>query len=52
MDIIYASWGSPVGIGLFFAGMGVFFWGFFRGIAAIMRAKHAIESNGETSTSD
>lgn len=44
MYITYASWGSPVGIGIFFAGLGIFFWGFFPGIAAIMRAKHFTES--------
>ncbi len=44
MDISYASWGSPIGIGIFFVGLGIFFWGFFSGLAALARAKNGIES--------
>ena len=33
------SWGSPVGIAAFFIGSGVFFYGFFTGLAAFQRAK-------------
>jgi hypothetical protein len=33
------SWGSPVGIAAFFAGSGIFFYGFFNGLAALNRSK-------------
>jgi len=33
------GWGSPIGMGAFFAGLGVLFWGFYGGWAQIMRAK-------------
>ncbi|MEJ2421205.1 MAG: hypothetical protein P8018_05675 [Acidobacteriota bacterium] len=26
-SIVFLSWGSPVGLGIFLAGVGVFFWG-------------------------
>jgi len=30
MEVIeLASWGSPVGLGIFLAGAGVFFWGLY-----------------------
>jgi hypothetical protein len=42
------SWGSPVGIAAFFAGTGIFFYGFFSGLAALKKAgvqeQHAIKS--------
>jgi hypothetical protein len=40
MDLSNLHWGSPVGIGLFFAGAGIFFWGLFNGLAAMTRAKN------------
>jgi hypothetical protein len=43
MDAAFYSWGSPVGIGLFFAGAGVFFWGFFSGLAAMIKAKNSAD---------
>jgi hypothetical protein len=32
------SWASPIGIAAFFAGTGVFFYGFFSGLAALKNA--------------
>ena len=29
------SWGSPVGLALFFLGFGLFFWGFSRFVSAV-----------------
>jgi hypothetical protein len=47
MDLSNLHWGSPVGLGLFFAGAGVFFWGLFSGLAAMARAKNeALEDEG------
>jgi hypothetical protein len=39
MDAPFYSWGSPVGIGIFFTGAGILAWGFLSGIAAVMKAK-------------
>ena len=44
MYVPFSSWGSPVGIGIFFIGLGIFFWGFLSGIAAVTRVKHFTES--------
>jgi hypothetical protein len=44
MDLSTLNWGSPVGLGLFLAGLGLFFWCLFSGIAALHRAKDAAES--------
>ena len=38
------SWGSPVGVGIFFVGLGIFFWGLFWGLAALTKAKNTTES--------
>jgi len=27
MDLVALGWGSPIGVGVFFAGFGVFLWG-------------------------
>ncbi|MFH5803933.1 hypothetical protein [Alienimonas sp. DA493] len=43
MDLSLLHWGSPVGLGIFLAGLGVFHWGFFAGIAALHRSKVASE---------
>ncbi|MFM1802656.1 MAG: hypothetical protein RJA81_2008 [Planctomycetota bacterium] len=32
-------WGTPAGIGIFLAGLGIFFWGLFAGVAALNRSK-------------
>jgi len=40
------SWASPVGVGAFFAGCGVFFWGLFHGVEALARSKQYKEPNG------
>ena len=39
MDIAQIHWGSPIGVGVFFAGLGIYFWGFFNGLAAMAKAK-------------
>ena len=39
MDISWFSWGSPVGIGLFLAGVGIFFWGLLAGVALLNKHK-------------
>lgn len=39
MDLMSLDWGSPIALGVFLAGMGVFFWGLFSGIAALNRVK-------------
>lgn len=42
MDVTHLSWfswGSPVGLGVFFIGLGVFFWGFLSGVATSNKAK-------------
>lgn len=33
------SWGSPVGIGVFLVGLGVFFWGLLSGVAKLNKVK-------------
>ncbi len=38
------SWGSPLGIGAFFAGCGVFFYGFFMGLAAFNKSAREVSS--------
>lgn len=37
MEVLYGvlSWGSPVGLGLFFTGFGAFFWGFSRFLSSV-----------------
>ena len=45
MDFSSLHWGSPLGLGLFFAGMGLGMWGFFNGIAAMIRAKAEEQRN-------
>lgn len=44
MDIPFASWASPVGNGIFLASLGIFFWGFFSGLAALNKTKDAKDS--------
>jgi hypothetical protein len=39
------SWASPLGIAAFFAGSGIFFYGFFSGLAA-WKAAHRDSSRG------
>ncbi|WP_267459562.1 hypothetical protein [Shewanella avicenniae] len=41
MYIEWFSWGSPVGIGIFLACIGLFFWGLFSGLAKLNQAKNA-----------
>lgn len=41
MDLSTLHWGSPAGLGLFFAGAGILFWGLFNGLAAMKRADDA-----------
>ena len=50
MDIAHISWGSPIGVGVLFAGMGIFFWGFFNGLAAMAKAKHIADSEASRRT--
>ncbi len=33
------SWASPLGVGAFFAGSGIFFYGLFSGLAAMKAAQ-------------
>jgi hypothetical protein len=44
MDFSSIGWGSPVGIAVFFAGVGVFFWGLFSGLASLIKAKNYSET--------
>ena len=46
MDLSSLHWGSPLGLAFFFAGLGIWFWGFFNGIAALQRVK-LLERSGE-----
>lgn len=39
MYVPWFSWGSPVGVGIFVAGMGVFFWGLLAGVALLNKSK-------------
>ncbi len=50
MDIALIHWGSPIGIGVFFVGLGIFFWGFFNGLAAMAKAKHIADSEDSRRT--
>jgi hypothetical protein len=43
MDFSSIGWGSPVGIAVFFAGAGGFFWGLFSGLASFIKAKNSSE---------
>lgn len=47
MDLSSLHWGSPVGLGFFFAGAGVCFWGLFTGLAAMKRAEDSDRENDE-----
>jgi hypothetical protein len=44
MYISWFSWGSPVGIAIFLAGLGIFFWGLFSGVAMLNKTKIPPES--------
>ncbi|WP_417763307.1 hypothetical protein [Shewanella sp.] len=44
MIIEWFSWGSPVGIGIFIACIGIFFWGMFTGVARLQKSKLAAEA--------
>ncbi|ROQ28833.1 hypothetical protein EDC28_103430 [Gallaecimonas pentaromativorans] len=44
MYISWFSWGSPVGVGIFIACIGIFFWGLFSGIAMLNKSKEVSKS--------
>jgi hypothetical protein len=44
MYVSWFSWGSPVGIGIFLASIGIFFWGLFSGVAMLNKSKDSSES--------
>jgi len=47
MDLSTLHWGSPVGLGIFFVGVGIFFLCFFHGLAALKRAEDASRSQSK-----
>ncbi len=47
MDLSSLHWGSPIGLGFFFAGAGICCWGLFTGLAAMMRAKNSSNCQAE-----
>ena len=50
MDIAQIHWGSPIGVGVFFAGLRIYFWGFFWGLAKMTKAKHIADSEASRRT--
>lgn len=44
MHVSFTSWGSPVGLAIFFIGLGIFAWAFFAGLATLVRAKNTTET--------
>ena len=46
MDLHALHWGSPVGLGVFLAGLGAWFYLFFNGLAALKRVEH-LERSGK-----